>query len=386
MKVAQLGCGLCGLVCAEQIARHPKVDLLILADRNVAGADRLASRLSSGKVSVRKMDGTNPDVLRDLLSDADVVVASMPWRLNRIVLETAARLGVDYVDFGMPFDGTGPEFDAASALCRDEGIRALVGMGMEPGMSDVFAMHAARDFDRVDEVYVFDGDTASVEGLELFSTWSPVDLLDEMSVPAAVYADGEIRFLSPMSASQPYDFPEPVGRRVVYKTNHDETYFLPMGLPTLKNASFNIYIDPAWAEAASLLRRLGLLSHDLIDVRGVRVRPLDVVAAALPSPSGLAERIRGDACFVVEVTGLRDGRRARAKMWTLVSYEEIYRAHGTNATGYLVGTGGAVATEMLLDGEVEGKGIVIPEQLSSEGYLRRLRDKGVHVRQETVPL
>ncbi len=385
MDVVQLGCGLCGLVCAEQIARHPKVDRLVLADRKTTGAERLCSRLASDHVSVEVVDGTDPAALRKLLRDLDVVVASMPWRLNRIVLETAALLGVDYVDFGMPFDGTGPEFDDAAALCRDSGIHALVGMGMEPGMSDVFAMDAAREFDRVDEVQVFDGDTASVEGLAFFSTWSPVDLLDEMSVPAAVLHDGLIRFLPPMSASQPYDFPPPVGRRVVYKTNHDETYFLPMGLPTLRNASFNIYIDPAWVEAADVLRKLGLLSHEAVDVRGTRLRPMDILAAVLPSPSDLASRIRGDACFVVEVAGVRNAQPARAKIWTMLSYEDVYRSHGTNATGYLVGTGGAVATEMLLDGDVDKKGIVIPEQLSSSSYLRRLRDKGVAVRREMPP-
>ncbi len=385
MDVVQLGCGLCGLVCAEQIARHPKLDRLVLADRKTTGAERLTSRLASDHVSVEVVDGTDPTALRNLLRDFDVVVASMPWRLNRIVLETAARLGVDYVDFGMPFDGTGPEFDRAATLCRDGGIHALVGMGMEPGMSDVFAMDAAREFDRVDEVHVFDGDTASVEGLAFFSTWSPVDLLDELSVPAAVLHDGQIRFLPPMSVSQPYDFPPPVGRRVVYKTNHDETYFLPMGLRTLRDASFNIYIDSAWVQAAGVLRQLGLLSHEPVDVRGTRLRPMDVLAAVLPSPSDLASRTRGDACFVVEVTGLRNAEPARAKTWTTLSYEDVYRSHGTNATGYLVGTGGAVATEMLLDGEVNERGIVIPEQLGSASYLRRLRDKGVVVRHETSP-
>ena len=384
MEIVHLGCGVCGLVCAEHLAKHPKADRLILADRRTEGARALASRLSGGRISVREVDGTDPEAVRALLRDADVVVASMPWRLNRVVLETAARAGVDYVDFGMPFDGTGPEFDAADALCRDAGISALVGAGMEPGISDVFAMQAASQLDRVDEAHVYDGDTASVEGLELFSTWSPVDLLDEMSVPAAVYEDGKLRFLPPMSAKQSYDFPDPVGRLTVYRTNHDETYFFPMALPTLRRASFNIFIDPAWVEAAATLRKLGLLRKEPVDVRGVRVRPLDLLAAALPMPSNLADRIRGTAAFVVEVVGERGGRRVRARLYTSLSYEDAYRLHRTNATAYLVGTGGAVATEMLLDGEVTAKGLVIPERLSTESYLRRLRSKGVEFQQEIV--
>ncbi len=382
MRVLQLGCGVCGLVCAEHLASHPTVDALVLADRTTSEAEKLASRLNRPGVSVREVDGTDPKVLKTLLRDCDLVIAAMPWRLNRVVLETAAECGTDYLDFGMPFDGTGPEFDEAHERSRRAGIAALVGMGMEPGISDVFAMHAARTFDRVDEAHVYDGDTGFVEGLDLFSTWSPVDLLDEMSVPAAVFEDGQLKFLPPMSSSRTFDFPEPVGRRKVFRTNHDETYFLPMGIQTLRQASFNIHIDEGWVQAAETLRKLGLLRNDAIDVRGQRIRPLDVIAAALPSPVVLADRIRGHATFVVEVTGRKGGRTERARMWTGISYEDAYRLHHTNATAFMVGTGGAVAAEMLLEGHVADKGLVIPEQLDPEDYLGRLRGKGLDVREE----
>lgn len=384
MEVVHLGCGVCGLVCAEHLAGHTKVDRLVLADRETEGARRLASRLADGRVAVRDVDGTDRAALRPLLRSADVVIAAMPWRLNLAVLETAAVLGVDYVDFGMPFDGTGPEFDAADQMCREANVTALVGMGMEPGISDVLAMHGARKFDRVDEAHVFDGDTASVEGVELFSTWSPVDLLDEMSVPAAVLEEGEILFLPPMRVKQTYVFPDPVGRRTVYKTNHDETYFLPLGLPSLRRASFNIFIDPAWVETAATLRRLGLLRKDAIEVHGSSVRPLEVIAAALPPPSHLAGRIRGVAMFLVELTGTKGGERKRAKLWTSLAYRKAYRLHRTNATAYLVGTGGAVAAELLIEGRIHEKGLVIPERLDSEAYLQNLKSKGVGFREEFV--
>ena len=386
MDVVQLGCGVCGLVCAEHLAKHPKVDRIILADRRTDAAERLASRVPGGKAHVHSVDGTDSEALRGLISTCDVVVATMPWRLNRLALDIAAKVGTDYVDFGMPFDGTGPEFDAASRMCSDAGIAGLVGMGQEPGISDVFAMHGASRLDRADEAHVFDGDTAAVEGLELFSVWSPVDLLDEMSVPAAVFADGRITFVPPLSESQTYDFPEPVGPLTVYKTNHDETYFLPMGIKTLKKASFSIHIDRAWVEAAAWLRKLGLLRHDPVDVRGARVRPLDVIAAALPAPVDLLGRIRGHAYCVVEVTGLKVGRRKMVRTWSGISYAEAYAGHGTNATAYMVGTGGAVATEMLLDGEIRERGLVIPEQLAPDRFLERLRGKGLQVHEEIIDL
>jgi saccharopine dehydrogenase-like NADP-dependent oxidoreductase len=116
------------------------------------------------------------------------------------------------------------------------------------------------------------------------------------------------------------------------------------------------------------------------------MRPIDAIASALPSPVLLADRIRGHATFVVEVSGLKDRRSVRVRVWTGLSYEEAYGRHGTNATAYMVGTGGAVAAEMALDGHVRETGLVIPEQLDSDEYLDRLRKKGLEVHEERTDL
>lgn len=384
MKVVQLGCGICGLVCAEHLARNTKIDELTLADNRLDGANELASRAKSDRVVVKKVNGTDSSSVKKILKGKDIVVATMPWRLNRLVMEIAAEEGTDYVDFGMPFDSTGPEFDKYSKMCADANISALVGMGEEPGISDVLAMHGARKLDRADEAHVYDGDTATVDGLDFFSSWSPVDLLDETSVPAAVFRDGKIEFIPPLSARQVYDFPPPVGPLPVYKTNHDETYFMPMGAKSLRHASFNIGIDDNFAHAATIFRKWGMLSKEPIDVRGARIVPLHVVAATLPRPESFSGKMKGDTCFVVEVIGQKDGKKTKIKLWTMMSHSEAYRLCKTNAGAYLVGTGGAVATEMLIDGEVKEKGIVIPEQLSVESFLRRLPPKRVKIEEQIL--
>lgn len=386
MKVVQLGCGTCGLVCAEHLAKNPKVSHLTLADMNTDGAQALAERIKSDKVSVQKVDGTKREELEKLLSGQDIVIATMPWRLNKLAMEVATKTKTHYIDFGMPFDSTGQEFDRFAEMCRDAGISALIGMGVEPGISDVFAMRAASKLDRADEAHVYDGDTAHIEGIEIFSPWSPIDMLDETSVHAAVFRDGKIEFVPPLSMRQTYDFPEPVGRLTVYKTNHDETYFMPMEIKTLRNASFNIAIDDNFVEAAEVLQKTGMLSKEPIEVRGVKIRPLDVVAALMPTPANLASQVKGDACVSVEVSGQKEGKRTMVRIWMMLSHEKTSELYGTSATGYLVGTGGAIATEMLIDGEVEKKGFVIPEQLPTDSFISRLGPKGLKFNEEIIPL
>ena len=171
----------------------------------------------------------------------------------------------------------------------------------------------------------------------------------------------------------------------MYKTNHDETYFMPMHINTLKNVSFNICIDDGFARAAVTLRKMGMLSKELVDVKGATVRPLDAVAAMMPSPVDFAGKVKGHTGFAVEVIGELKGKKTKVRLWTIMSHEKAYELYNTNAGAYYVGTGGAIAAEMFVDGEVREKGFVIPEQLSTESFLARLRQKGVEFAEEITP-
>ena len=381
MKVVQLGCGITGLVCAEHLAANPRIDELMLADSRTEGAESLIEKLGSSKLSAVKVDGGDRDAVGRLLGDADVVVNSLPWEFSDNILETAARTGTNYVDFCMSMK-TLKDFDSTYRMCKEAGITAITAVGLEPGISDVLARCAANKLDAPEEAHVIDGDNGVIDGYEWVSTWSPVDWIEEVTIPAAVYRDGKIAYVPPLHEREVYDFPPPIGTLPVYKTIHDETFLIPRFIKGIKNADFRISIDDNFAAMAKTVRRLGLHTKEPIDVRGVKVRPLDVLAALMPPPVEVAGKIKGHGGTVVEVIGQKDSRRTKVRMWTMVSHEEAYRRCKTNATGYLVGTGGAVPTELLVEGFVKQVGLVAPEQLPSEEYVSRLRDKGLEVNEQ----
>jgi len=382
-KVVQLGCGITGLVCAEQLERNPKVDELVLADAKTDAAEAMAARIKSGKISTAKVNGTDPRDLRRLLKGKDIVVSSLPWQLNRQVLDTAIDLGIDYVDFCLTVESM-DDFEKVISECRDAGITALTSTGEDPGISDVFAVHGASKLDVAEEAHVKDGDSGVAEGYDFFSLWSPIDLLEEVTVPAAIFKNGKMTYVPPLSRREVYDFPPPLGPLPVYNTNHEETYLMPRFIKGIKHADFQIAIDDNFAKTANMLRKMGLHSLKEVDVKGVKVRPLDVVVALLPRPVDLAGKVKGYACIMVEVVGLKGRERTKVKTWTMMSHEKAYELCGSNATGYLVGVGGAVATEMLIAGEVREKGLVVPEQLPPDKFIARLPSKGLVVKQEIV--
>lgn len=385
MKIVQLGCGTTGLVCAEHLANNSKVTELVLADFDTGGAQSLSRRLGMDKISILKIDGGDAKQVKQLLKSADVVVNSLPWKYMGQVQRLAAETSTNYVDFCLTEEAW-KDFDSVDKMCKDAGITALTANGEEPGISDTFARYAANKLDSVEEAHVIDGDNCVVPGTKYFSTWSPVDWIEEVTTPAAVFRNGKIEYVPPLHVREVYDFPPPLGPLPVYKTMHEETFLIPKYIKGIRNADFRIAIEDRFAEYARVFREVGLHTNELVDVKGVKVRPLDVLAALMPKPREIAGKIKGQGGTVVEMIGKKDGKPTMIKMWAYADHQEAYKKYASNATGFLVGIGAAVPTEMLIEGIIKQKGLLVPELLPSEEVVARLKKKGLKVNEETVEL
>lgn len=380
-KVVQLGCGITGLVCSELLATNPKVDELILADALTDSAKAMADRLNNPKISVKKVDVTKSADLKKLLKGKDLVISSVSWGLLKQVLNAACETKTNYMDFSLSGNSM-DEFREQQKMVEKSGITAITACGADPGISDVFARYGADQLDAPEEAYVRDGDCGVAEGYDFFTLWSPVDMLEEGTTKAAVFVDGKHSYLPPLHKREMYEFPDPIGPLPVYNTTHEETFLMPAYIKGIKKADFKIAIDDNWAAAANMLRKLGMHSLTPVDVKGVKVRPIDVVVALMPRPVELAGKVKGYAGLVVEVIGKKNGKRTMVKTWITMSHEKAWDVCRSNATGYLVGVGGAVGAELFLAGDVKEKGLIVPEQLPTKKFVDRLPAKGLHVNQE----
>jgi len=367
------------------MVKNAKVDELVLADAKTDTAEALIARLKNDKLSKVRVDANDPRSVQKILKGCDLLVSSIPSELNMKVFTHVLAAGSDYLDFSVAHEVI-REFEKYSKMCKDAGITAITGMGADPGISDVFARYAANKLESVYEAHVRDGDNGSAEGADFFTLWSPLDMMEESTTQAAVFRDGEMTFLPPLHKKETYAFPSPIGPLPVYNTTHEETYLIPKFIKGIKNADFKIAIDDNFAETSNMLRKLGMHSLKELDVKGTKVRPLDVVVSLMPRPVDLIGKVKGSAGIVVEILGHKDGRKAMVKVWTTLSHEKAYEMSRSNATGYLVGTGGAVGAEMLISGMVKGKGMFAGELLPAEEYVSLLPEKGLKVREELLYL
>lgn len=369
-----------GLVCAEHLEKNPKVDEIVLADKHIGPAESFVERAGNEKTSTQKTDASKPSDLKKLLKDCDLLISSVPSEMNPKMLEVALSLGVDYADFTIPLE-TIPRFEDIQKACEAAGIKALTAMGSDPGISDVFAMIGASKLDTVEEIHIKDADNAVHPDYDVFTLWCPRDMLEEITMNAAVYDGGEIKWLPPLSRSEKYAFPDPIGSHTIYNTTHEETFLIPRFLKGVKYVDFMIVVPDKLAEFANMIRKMGLHGLKPVKVEGLEVKPLDVVAACMPDPVALVEGIRGSAGIIVEAVGLKHNERRMVRTWIAMTHEEAFARYRTSATGYMVGTGAAIGIEMLVSGDIRRSGFFIPEMLDHGKFVEKMREKGLEVRQ-----
>ncbi len=355
------GGGLTGRCSVRDLATAGAFDSVVAADLDRALASASA-KAAGPRASAVTLDVRDPASLAKVLEGADVCVNAVQYTFNLPVMEAALRAGVPYLDFGGLFHTTRRQLALDEAF-RRAGKVAIPGLGQVPGISNVLAMQAAEDLDRVDSIVIRDGwRDLTVGGPEISFTWSPSTFLDEMILPAQVFENGTYREYPPMSGAEEYDFGEPVGKTRVYRTLHSE----PATLPTSLQAKGLRHCE--WKEGGpgiDVLRTMALLglgSEAPVDVQGHPVVPRQFTLALLKreqllgAPEGVT--INDWEVCDIEVRGSKAGqpvvRHALGRFpprpdWNLT------------ATEYAVGVTGAVGAELIARGEIRASGVVPPE-------------------------
>ena len=240
---------------------------------------------------------------------------------NVPIFDACLEAGVTYLDMAMtlsephperPYELTGVklgdyQFERAAAW-EEKGLLALVGIGIEPGAADVFARHAADElFSAIDEVGIRDGANLVVEGYDFAPTFSIWTTIEECLNPPVVWERDRGWFTTaPFSEPEVFDFPEGIGPVECVNVEHEEVLLVPRWIDC-RRVTFKYGLGDEFIEVLKTLHRLGLDGKEPIRVKGVEVAPRDVVAAALPDPATLGERMSGKTCAGTLVTGT--GRR-----------------------------------------------------------------------------
>jgi saccharopine dehydrogenase (NAD+, L-lysine-forming) len=404
MRVLVVGAGGVGHAIAIGANTSEGLDHIVVADLDEDRAKRAIAGLDEHRFVSVALDASDRTAIADLARSqrVDVVVNACDPRLNPAIFAAAFDANCHYLDMAMTLSEPHPERPyelpgrtlgedqfAASDAWRERGLLALVGIGVEPGLSDIFAKYAADHlFSAINEIGVRDGADLVVEGYDFAPTFSIWTTIEECLNPPVVWERERGFFtLPPFSEPETFEFPAGIGPVECVHVEHEEVLLIPRWVEC-DRVSFKYGLGEEFIDVLQVLAKTGLSSTRPVSVRGVEVSPRDVVAAVLPDPSTLGDRMRGRTCAGTWVTGTgTDGAPREVYLYHVSDNEETMAKHGSQAVVWQTAINPVIALELLAAGTWQGAGVLGPEAFDPVPFLDRLRGRGEewHV-DERVPV
>lgn len=392
MRILLVGAGGVGSAAVAIAARRSFFETMVVADRDAARAARAVAGHGDRFVPAA-VDASSADAVAALCREHRIshVLNAVDPRFVMPIFDGAFAAGADYLDMAMslsrphpdrPYAETGVKLGddqfAAADRWSAAGRLALCGIGVEPGLSDVFARYAADElFAEIDEIGVRDGGNLTVDGYDFAPSFSIWTTIEECLNPPVIWEAGRGWYTTPpFSEPEVFDFPEGIGPVECVNVEHEEVLLIPRWVAA-KRVTFKYGLGNEFIEVLRTLHKLGLDAASPVRVSGVTVAPRDVVAACLPDPATLGDRMRGRTCAGTWVRGTgRDGGPREVYLYHVVDNEWSMAEYGHQAVVWQTAVNPVVALELLATGAWSGSGVIGPEALPPRPFLDLLTGYG----------
>jgi len=401
MRVLLVGAGGVGTAITRIAARRSFLEHMVVADYDLGRAEAAVAALverdpAETRFSASRIDASDQGAVAALLTDerCDVLLNATDPRFVMPLFEAALAADANYLDMAMSLSEPHPERPhelcgvklgdgqfARTAEWEKAGRLALVGMGVEPGLSDVFARYAADElFDEIEEVGIRDGANLTVDGYDFAPSFSIWTTIEECLNPPVVYEIERGWYTTPpFSEPEVFDFPEGIGPVECVNVEHEEVLLVPRWV-NAKRVTFKYGLGDDFIAKLKTLHALGLDRTAPLTVPSdkgpVQVSPRDVVAAALPDPAQLGDRMHGKTCAGTWVKGVKDGSPREVYLYHVVDNQWSMAEYGSQAVVWQTAINPVVALELLATGVWSGAGILGPEALAPKPFLDLLTAYG----------
>jgi saccharopine dehydrogenase (NAD+, L-lysine forming) len=393
MKILLVGVGGVGEAMAMIAKPHPWVEQIVLADYNLARAKEVQSKLSDEKrFPVEKVDAKYTEQIVALADKykVDMVMNACDPIFNVPIFEAAFSYGCNYMDMAMtlskphptdPFNKCGIklgdyQFERAKEW-EQKGLLALVGLGVEPGMADVFARYAQDYlFDEIDEIGIRDGANIEVRGYEFAPNFSIWTTIEECLNPPVIWEKDKGWFTTPpFSEPEIFEFPDGIGKVEVVNVEHEEVLLIPRWVNG-KRVTFKYGLGDKFIGVLKTLHMIGLDNKEAIKVKDIMVAPRDVVVACLPDPAHLGDQMFGKTCAGTWVKGNKDGKPRKVYLYQVADNEECMKKWGCQAVVAQTAFNAVIGWELLNNGTWKATGVLGPEAFDPIPFMNKMAEYG----------
>jgi len=394
MRVLLVGVGGVGEAIAAISKPREWMELMVLADYNTDRAKEVQGKLGTAdakRFPVEFIDASKQENIEELARkhNVDLIMNSVDPIFNKQIFDAAFNVGVKYMDMAMtlsephptdPFNKPGVklgdyQFDKAKDW-EQKGLLAMVGFGVEPGMADVFARYAQDHlFDEIEEIGIRDAANITIDGYEFAPNFSIWTTIEECLNPPVIWEEGKGWFTTPpFSEPEVFDFPE-IGKAEVVNVEHEEVLLVPRWVKT-KRVTFKYGLGDEFIEVLKTLHKLGLDNKDKITVKGVEVAPRDVVAACLPDPAYLGDKMHGKTCAGTWVKGTKDGQPKEVYLYQVADNQHCMDTWDCQAVVAQTAFSPVIAMDLIEHGVWGGAGVLGPESFDPVPFMEKMAEYG----------
>lgn len=369
MKVLVLGSGLVGLPITIDLAKDNSFQVTVV-DKSRKNLDKFPGELPIAKI---EKDISNPDELKTLVKDYDIVLSAVPGFMGFNTLKEIIKAGKNVVDIAF-FPEDPFELDE---LAKKNNVTAIVDCGVAPGMSNLLAGYVHKILDKTETILIYVGGLPAVRELpyEYKAVFSPIDVIEEYTRPARYVENGTMVIRPALSDPEFINFPE-IGTLEAFNSDGLRTLAFTLTASNMKEKTLRY---PGHIEKMLHLRELGFFSQDEIEVKGMKIKPIDFTSKLL---FPIWELKDGDADFTVMkiiVEGEKNNKKMRYTYNLLDRYDEKTKIHSmARTTGYTT----AAVLRLLAEGLFDRKGICPLEYIGQKTecvdfVLNELKKRGI---------
>ena len=372
MRITVLGAGLVGHAIVVDLARDGEFEVCAV-DRDPAALGRLAS---APGVRCSEVDLSQPESVRQVVADADLVINAVPGFMGFETLRAVIQAERNVVDIAFfpedPF--------LLDELARERGVTAVVDCGVAPGLCNVTLGYLQTRLDRIDSYRCYVGGLPRQREwpFEYRACFSPADVLEEYTRPARLVDHGLEVVRPALSDRELIDFPG-IGTLEAFNTDGLRSLVRTMEIPEMKEKTLRY---PGHAELMRVFRDTGFLDTDPIVVKGQKVVPRDVTSALVFQHWKLRDGEEDLTVMQVVVEGQSGGRDVTHTFDLLDFYDA---ATGTTSMARTTGYTCTAVARQVAAGRFRRPGINPPEFVGREegcygDLLEGLEARNIHWR------
>ena len=331
-------------------------------------------------------------MLRQTAADIVVNVAS-PY-CNPAIMDACLETGTHYIDTALAEDehveNIQPNWYGYHEWPRrpaftERGVNALLGMGFDPGVVNIFCAHARKHLlDEIASIDIIDVNGGS-HGRYFATNFDPDVNLREIKEDVITWEGGAWRTMPHHSEWMDVTLPE-VGTHRVYSMGHDELQSLAVNFPDTPRITFWMGFGEHYLKVFEVLDKLGLTSSIPVEVDGVMVAPNRLVKALLPDPASLARDYTGKICIGVDIRGRKNGEDKRFFIWSTCDHADNYGEVGAQSISYSTGVPVITAARLLANGAWNPGSMVNMEELDPDPFLSLMPETGIGWQVSELPL